>query len=156
MKIKSALIAVLFTALVCASSSNAQAAIYVQEAPPPPIKETFQGKPGHIWTPGYYTWDSGKKSYIWHGGKLVKARKGQVWTANRWVESPKGWHFVKGKWMSRKNFNRARQQVGKTMAANGVKTCGVKKGYKIGYWKSQYDDYDFIKKHGRGKRVKDR
>jgi hypothetical protein len=173
MKIKYALFTAILT-LMLAVSSHAVAVRYTQEAPPPRIKETYTAKPGYVWSPGYYTWDSAKKSYKWNAGKHLKARKDQVYMPNRWVKSSKGWTLVEGKWVERKHVAAPRKDVGKkkntatktsadkkhVKQAKGKnpadkarvhktgmnKTCTVKRGYKIGYWKSEYDDYNFGKK----------
>lgn len=142
MKIKNALIAAVFSAIICAGSTNALAATYVKEAPPPIIKETFEQKPGHIWQHGYYTWSAKEKKFNWNPGKHAQMRKGKIWLPNRWHRDKNGWKFIKSTWVSREKFEADRKK------AQEARKCGVKKGYKIGYRKSAYaDEYNFKNKN---------
>lgn len=141
MKIRNALIAAMLFAMVCAGSTNALAITYVQEAPPPAIKETFVPKPGYFWMMGHYVWNVKASSYKWVPGKQVKMRNTQVWYPARWVKQREGWVMQKGQWISKKEMEARRQAVRNKQA------CGHKKGYKIGYRKSVWaDEYDFGKK----------
>ena len=140
MKKKFAIIAAIFSLML--SSANAKP-VYIQEAPPLPIKETFQPKPGHIWSAGHYVWSGKAKAYQWKPGRFLAVRKGYVWTPDRWMKTKDGWYLNKGKWMTQKDFIASRNMK-KGPAA--VSSCGVRKGYKIGYRRSQYRDYDFGKK----------
>lgn len=140
----------LVTGLVAFDANiNAQAAggvtigstIYVDTPPPVVVHEIEPDpRPGYVWAPGYYEYRG--NGYKWKKGKWLKAREGVKYVPAQWYEDEddRGYYFVPGEWKHEET----------------IVYAPVRTGYKAGYWKSEYTDYNYVTKHGRGKRVKDR
>ncbi len=72
--------------------------IYVQKAPPGPIKEVRPKKSRYkdIWIPGSWKW-TGRK-YVWVRGYWDIRPGGKVRVYAKWIKSPKGWYKTHGYW----------------------------------------------------------
>ena len=95
--------AVLLAATLVSASAYAQVdfSFGIEIAPPAPRVEVVPPRrEGFIWSPGYWSWDHGR--HTWIEGRWIEARRGQVWLPERWVEyrDPRGshWHLEPGHW----------------------------------------------------------
>ena len=79
------------------TSSAAERAIVVTEAPPP-VREERMPEPrrGMEWAPGHWAWRHGE--YAWVEGHWMRERRGMHWVPERWVERNGHWEMVAGHW----------------------------------------------------------
>ena len=73
--------------------------VIVRRPPPPPRMEPVPrvARPGHVWAPGYWSWQRG--GWVWIPGMWRPVRSGCRWTPDRWVPAPGGWRLVPGGWV---------------------------------------------------------
>jgi len=84
-------------AVVAPTAAQAQPAIYVQKAPPPPRAEHVPPpRHGYIWAPGHYDWRGGH--HVWVRGEYVHARPGYAYRAPEWREHDGRWEYKRGRW----------------------------------------------------------
>lgn len=72
---------------------------YVRVRPPRVQVEirTSAPGPGHVWLPGYYTWDGGR--YVWVPGRWdISPSPGRHWVPGRWRSHRGQWYWVEGRW----------------------------------------------------------
>jgi hypothetical protein len=75
----------------------ANAAIYVNLAPPDPLVEVVPApRAGFVWAPGYYTYRN--NHYVWVKGRWERERHGKYWHPGHWVEREGRWSFVEPGW----------------------------------------------------------
>lgn len=85
--------------LVAVPSANVQAqgAIIVRQAPPPPRVEVMPPpRRGYQWVPGYWAWQG--RHYVWHEGMWVRARSGYAYRHPEWSQRDGRWHYRPGEW----------------------------------------------------------
>ena len=70
----------------------------VNLAPPAPRYETVVVRPGYVWTPGYYRYNSRYRRHDWVGGVYVAERPGYRWRAHRWAQVNGRWRLQQGGW----------------------------------------------------------
>ncbi len=81
------------------AASAAQAAFFVNIAPPAPVVETPPVAPGpsYVWVPGTYVWNG--VAFVWVPGRWVLPPfPGAHWAPPRWVHHHHGWVFAEGHW----------------------------------------------------------
>jgi hypothetical protein len=88
----------LVSTVLCACMSERGGGYDVAVAPPPPpVAEAPSPRPGYVWAPGYWSWQSG--SHVWVEGHWMPARPGEHWVPDTWTSSHNGhWHFEPGHW----------------------------------------------------------
>lgn len=75
----------------------ANAAVYVDIAPPAPRHEVIPAeRHGYVWAPGYWDYRNGR--YVWIKGHYVRERHGMYWHPNRWVQHDGRWTMEGGRW----------------------------------------------------------
>src|SRR5262249_41661745 len=94
------------------ADKNAQPTPIVPKKPPDPIpEEPPPEKPDGNdvqWIPGYWTWDTDRRQYIWVSGCWRQVPPGRKWVLGQWVlgqsarvlwmEAAGGWQWVPGFW----------------------------------------------------------
>ena len=66
-------------------------------APPvAPIEVVPDPRPGYVWAPGYYEWES--ERHVWHKGHWIEEHPGHRWVADRWDQHGNKWHHERGHW----------------------------------------------------------
>jgi hypothetical protein len=92
--------AALAAGLSACASAPPPDAVYVETAPPPPMrteKTVPTPGPGFIWVPGSWNW--GGTTYVWVGGGWEQPpRPAARWVAPRWRHTSRGWYRVDGYW----------------------------------------------------------
>ena len=93
----------IFAAVLClgvlATPALAQMSISIDigRAPPPPRYEEVRIAPsGHVWLPGYWSWDGGR--HQWNEGRMERSRPGQHWKQAQWENRGQVHHFEPGRW----------------------------------------------------------
>lgn len=93
----------IFAAVLClgamATPALAQMSISIDigHAPPPPRHEEVRIAPsGHVWLPGYWSWDGGR--HQWNEGHMERSRPGQHWKQAQWEDRGQVHHFEPGRW----------------------------------------------------------
>nr|WP_246374516.1 hypothetical protein [Pseudochelatococcus contaminans] len=69
--------------------------------PPPPAPRRERRPPprrGHVWVPGYWSWDNRRRSHVWVSGQWVRERPGYRHRDPRWVQRGNQWTFDPGGW----------------------------------------------------------
>lgn len=95
--IKRTVIAVLLAASFAGAAATAQAATYIQIAPPPPRTEAVPAaRPGKVWVAGHWEWRNNK--HHWVRGKWMQARRGYQYSQPNWVEDNGRWRLERGNW----------------------------------------------------------
>ena len=79
-----------------------QAGLVAPTKPPENIVETPPtDKPAggqFVWVPGYWSWDSERKGYIWVSGCWRAAPPNMCWVPGYWAKVSNGWEWVAGFW----------------------------------------------------------
>lgn len=71
--------------------------IIIGDAPPPPRYEAVPaGRPGHLWAPGFWSWDG--RRHVWQEGHWERVRQGEVYVRPEWVRVDNGWRLREGGW----------------------------------------------------------
>ena len=79
------------------TTAQAQPAIVIQTAPPPPRFERVPPpRRGYVWAPGHYEWRGGR--HVWVRGDYVRARPGYAYRAPEWRERDGRWEYARGRW----------------------------------------------------------
>jgi hypothetical protein len=82
--------------------TNPDAAPLVPKQPPPPVPELPpEQKPDTDqaqWIPGYWSWDDGRKDFVWVSGTWRVAPAERHWVSGHWVKTDDGWQWVPGYW----------------------------------------------------------
>jgi hypothetical protein len=80
--------------------ANPQPSPPVPKQPPPPIPEVppDQKPEGSNvqWIPGYWSWDSDRKDFIWVSGVYRNMPEGRAYTPGYWTQTADGWRWVPG------------------------------------------------------------
>ncbi len=77
--------------------AQAQPAIYVQTAPPPPRFERVPApRRGYVWAPGHWEWRGNR--HAWQPGVWVKARPGYAYRQPQWRQDGDRWEMRRGGW----------------------------------------------------------
>lgn len=66
-------------------------------APPKPIVEKPQVRPGFVWIAGYWNWENG--GYEWVPGKLQPRQRGKQWKDGAWAQVGGRWQWTAGAWI---------------------------------------------------------
>lgn len=78
-------------------AAQAQPAIVIQTAPPPPRAERVPPpRRGYVWAPGHY--EARGRNYVWVRGEYVRARPGYAYRAPQWREDGGRWVYNRGGW----------------------------------------------------------
>lgn len=101
MKIRTMLLSALLAAgaamMPAHARSGVDVSIGITIAPPPPaVIVTPPPRHGHVWAPGYWTWNGHR--HVWVPGRWLVARPGYVWVPEHWVQKGHRWYFVPGHW----------------------------------------------------------
>ena len=83
------------------AGSTVSTTIIAPTPPPAPRVETPPPPPGPrmVWTPGHWSWERDKATYVWMGGKYMEPpREHAAWVAGRWMQRPNGWIWEEGRW----------------------------------------------------------
>jgi outer membrane lipoprotein SlyB len=79
--------------------STAQAeTVYVSQAPPPAVTETYvvAPGPGYVWCGGEWIWNG---RWVWVSGHWARPpRPGAIWISASWSRGSHGWHHHGGYW----------------------------------------------------------
>ena len=90
----------LASAVVAAMGSvtvPAQAAVFVEVAPPPPRVEVMPApRRGYTWAPGY--WDYRGNRHAWVAGHWERERVGYAYVPHAWVERDGRWYMERHGW----------------------------------------------------------
>ena len=102
MRSKRLLGSMLAAAMAIAPASAVLTACYPDEAsvayesPPPPRYETYEYRPGFVWTGGWWARDGGRWS--WRAGHYERERPGYFYDQPRWERRGDRHVFVNGGW----------------------------------------------------------
>lgn len=96
-KIASAAVLVVASAGFAPAATAAPINVDIRLAPPAPRYEVVPaGRPGYLWTPGYWDWRQNR--YGWVGGNWVRERPGYIYTQPTWVNHGGRYHLYRGAW----------------------------------------------------------
>jgi hypothetical protein len=84
-------------AMTLPTAAQAQPAVWIRTAPPPPRAERIPPpRRGYVWAPGHYEWRGGR--HVWIGGSYVRARPGYAYRPPEWRERDGRWEYRSGRW----------------------------------------------------------
>ena len=84
-------------ALVTPAAAQANLNISIGTPPPAPIYEAVPvPRPGYVWAPGFWRWDSGR--HVWAPGHWMGERRGYHWVPDRWDHHDGGYRHMEGHW----------------------------------------------------------
>lgn len=66
----------------------------IEEVPPPERPEGDR----FAWVPGYWSWDSDRKGFVWVSACWRAAPPNRSWVPGYWARVPEGWEWVPGFW----------------------------------------------------------
>lgn len=72
------------------------AATVVDEAPPPPVAERVELRPGSIWVRGRWQLRGGR--WRWQPGRYQRARDGLDWIDGHWQLEGDRYRWIEGRW----------------------------------------------------------
>jgi hypothetical protein len=75
--------------------------VIIQQAPPPPIVETYGPAPGpdFFWIGGRWAWNGGRWGWVGgHWDRHPHWHPGAGWIAGHWNHGPRGYVWVEGRW----------------------------------------------------------
>ena len=95
--IRKTILAAILAASFASFSTLANAAVFVQVAPPPPRAEVIpQHRPGHVWVAGHWVWRN--QHHQWVRGTWIRERRGYQYNQPTWTQRNGGWYMERGGW----------------------------------------------------------
>jgi hypothetical protein len=71
----------------------------LNQPPPAAIDEPVPAaREGYVWVPGYWRWNSKKRTHDWVKGRWIKERRGWHYVPEEWVDIGNRWQFNPGHW----------------------------------------------------------
>ena len=95
--IRKVILAAVLAASFGSIATPANAAIFVQIAPPPPRVEVApQPRRGYVWVAGHWDWRN--NHHQWVRGTWLRERRGYQYSQPAWVERDGRWTMERGSW----------------------------------------------------------
>jgi hypothetical protein len=86
---------------------ESQAGLVAPTKPPANIEEEPPAErpegDNYVWVPGYWSWDTDRKDYVWVSACWRVAPANMSWVPGYWAETDGGWEWVAGFWQPTAN-----------------------------------------------------
>lgn len=93
------------------SNGGVSVGIDIGRPPPAPVVEVIpEPRHGHIWVPGYWSWQG--ERHVWIKGRWEKERPGYAYIPGRWEQRGDRWHFEPGGWKEQRPVERVEDRRG--------------------------------------------
>ncbi|MFG1419834.1 hypothetical protein V5F38_15570 [Xanthobacter sp. V0B-10] len=71
----------------------------VNQPPAPRSQSRPPPRRGYTWVPGYWSWSSRRRTYVWNDGSWMRDRPGYRYVGPQWVLRRGEWVFIPGRWV---------------------------------------------------------